>query len=111
LNRHRICRWQKKGISDHKLGAIDGFRESDLFTPAEKAALRYAEEMSRTPVDVPDDLFDELRRHFDDRGIVELTAMIAFENTRARFNRALHIESDRLCRLPDNDGAKSSKKP
>ena len=67
--------------------------------------------MSRTPVEVPDDLFDELRRHFDDRGIVELTAMIAFENTRARFNRALHIESDGLCMLPDNDDAKSRRKP
>jgi hypothetical protein len=102
---------RKKGISDHKLIAIDGFRESDLFTPAQKAALRYAEEMSRTPVDVPDDLFDELRRHFDDRGIVELTAMIAFENTRARFNRALHIESDGLCMLPDHGGGKTSRKP
>jgi alkylhydroperoxidase family enzyme len=102
---------EKKESATTSSEAIDGFRESDLFTPAEKAALRYAEEMSRTPVDVPDDLFDELRRHFDDRGIVELTAMIAFENTRARFNRAPHIESDRLCMLPDNDGAKSSKKP
>ena len=58
--------------------------------------------MSLTPVEVPDDLFDDLRRHFDDRALVDLTAMIALENMRARFNRALHIESDSLCRLPDN---------
>ena len=55
-----------------------------------------------TPVEVPDDLFGELRQHFDERALVELTAMIALENMRARFNRALHIESDSLCRLPDN---------
>jgi alkylhydroperoxidase family enzyme len=49
---------------------------------------------------VPDAVFDELRRHFDDRAIVELTATAAFENMRARFNRALGIESDGLCVLP-----------
>jgi alkylhydroperoxidase family enzyme len=56
--------------------------------------------MCRTPVDVPDAVFDELRRHFDEPQIVELTAAIALENLRARFNRALEVPSDRLCQLP-----------
>ena len=74
--------------------------ENPLFTPRERVALRYAEEMTQTSVDVPDDVFEELRRHFDDRQIVELTAEIALENLRARFNRALMIGSDDLCMLP-----------
>lgn len=47
----------------------------------------------------PDAVFEELKRHFDSGQIVELTAMVALENLRARFNRALEIPSDSLCRL------------
>jgi hypothetical protein len=89
-------------MSAEKLAALDGFRTSTLFTEVEKAALVYAEEMCRTPVDVPDEVFAEVRRHFSDEQIVELTAMIAFENFRARFNRAFEIASDGFCRLPDD---------
>ena len=45
-------------------------------------------------------MFDELKRHFNTEQIVDLTATIALENMRARFNRALQIESDSFCRLP-----------
>ncbi|HUA34050.1 MAG TPA: hypothetical protein VMA09_10630 [Candidatus Binataceae bacterium] len=93
------------GISAEKLAAIADYVENPLFTPRERAALRYAEEMSQTSVDVPDEVFEELRRHFDDRQIVELTAEIGLENLRARFNRALLIGSDELCMLPANHPA------
>jgi 4-carboxymuconolactone decarboxylase len=49
--------------------------------------------MTRTPVDVSDELVAALRKHLDERQIVELTAAIAWENWRARFNRALAIEA------------------
>jgi alkylhydroperoxidase family enzyme len=74
--------------------------ENPLFTPGERAALRYAEEMTLGSIDVPDEVFEELRRHFNTEQIVDLTATIAMENMRARFNRALQIESDGICRLP-----------
>jgi len=90
---------RKKGISEDKLDAVEGFRESELFSAAEKAALAYAEEMCRLPVEVPDAVFEAVRANFDDRAIVELTATIALENLRARFNRALQIPGDNLCRL------------
>ncbi len=83
-----------------KLGAVAEYAENPLFTPRERAALRYADGMTQTSVDVPDEVFAELKQHFDDRQIVELTAAIALENLRARFNRALRIESDGLCALP-----------
>jgi alkylhydroperoxidase family enzyme len=51
-------------------------------------------------VDVPDEVFEELKRHFNTEQIVDLTAIISMENMRARFNRALLVESDSFCRLP-----------
>jgi 4-carboxymuconolactone decarboxylase len=50
--------------------------------------------MTRTPVEVPDELFAALRNHFDERQMVELTSAIAWENFRARFDHALGIEAE-----------------
>ena len=49
--------------------------------------------MTCTPVEVADDLFEELAKEFDAAQLVELAASIAWENWRARFNHALGIES------------------
>ena len=62
-------------------------------------------------VNVPDEVFDDLKRHFNTEQIVDLTATIALENMRARFNRALQIESDTFCRLPANHPALASDSP
>jgi alkylhydroperoxidase family enzyme len=59
-----------------------------------------AEAMCERSVTVPDEVFEEVRRYFDEKAIVELVAMIALENMRARFNRALEIDSDGFCQLP-----------
>jgi AhpD family alkylhydroperoxidase len=88
------------GVTEETLAALDRYDENPLFTPAERVAIRYAEEMTRTPVEVSDELFAELRHHFDDRALVDLTAAIALENLHARFNWAFQIESDGLCRIP-----------
>ena len=93
---------REAGFSFEKLAAVAEYQASDLFTPAEKAALRYTDEVCRESVDVPDEVFDELRRHFNDSEIVDLTGVIALENFRARFNRALQIPSDELCQPPAN---------
>jgi alkylhydroperoxidase family enzyme len=49
--------------------------------------------MTQTPVGVPDELFNALKQHFSDSQMVELTAAIAWENYRARFNHAMGIEA------------------
>ena len=64
--------------------------------------------MTLASVDVPDEVFEELKRHFNTEQIVDLTATIALENMRARFNRALQIESDSFCRLPAHHPALAS---
>ena len=52
----------------------------------------YATGMTRSPVDVPDELFARLRERFDEAQLVELTDIIALENYRARFNWAFGLE-------------------
>lgn len=68
--------------------------------------LDYAVCMTRIPTDVPDGIFARLRSEFDDEQLVELTATIAQENFRARFNRPFEIGSvgfsdGAFCPLPE----------
>ncbi len=83
----------KAGASAAKIAAVERFRESDLFSPAEKAALTFAEGMTLTPAEVSDDVFQEAQRHFSNEQLVELAATVAMEKYRARFNRAFLVES------------------
>lgn len=62
--------------------------------------------MAQTPAEIPNELTERLRRHFSEPQIVEITACIAWENYRARFNRAFHIQSSgfsegAFCALPE----------
>jgi AhpD family alkylhydroperoxidase len=82
---------REAGVSDEQLRDFHNYRESDAFSPVEKLVMEYAEEMSKTNVEISDDLFARLREHFDDRQLVELTAAIGIENFRARFNNALDV--------------------
>jgi 4-carboxymuconolactone decarboxylase len=82
---------RRSGLSDAQLLALPFHRNSRLFTDLEELVLDYAVAMSETPVRVPDTLFDELRSHFDDAQLVELTHVIALESMRGRFNLAFGI--------------------
>jgi alkylhydroperoxidase family enzyme len=75
------------------LSELYQFDTSDLFSNKEKATLRYAEAISQTPNRVTDSLFADLKEHFTEDEIVELTALIAFQNCSSRFNTALKIPS------------------
>lgn len=59
-------------------------------------ALEYADRMTVTGNDVDDALFARLRGYYDDDAIVELTAVIAWENASSKFNRALRVPSQQL---------------
>ncbi len=101
----------KQGIASEKLQALREWRESALFDDVERLVLTYAEHMTRTPAEVPDDVFAALRARFDDAQLVELSTAIAWENFRARFNRAFLVESDGLsegafCLVPRPGGAR-----
>ena len=91
---------REQGITDEQLAGLASFESSPHFNALEKTVLRYTEGMTHNPAEVTDTVFEELKQYFTTAQIVELTAMIAFENFRARFNRALHIQSDGFCELP-----------
>jgi AhpD family alkylhydroperoxidase len=84
---------RKWGLSDEELLALPNYQSSALFSDVDKLVLDYAVGMSRTPVDVSDQLFGQLRQNLDDEQLVELTHFVALENMRGRFNRALGIGS------------------
>ena len=93
------------GVTEDQLRDLVHHGDSPHFSAAEKAALDYADAMSRTPVEVPDEVFASLREQYDDRQLVELTGAIAWENYRARFNAALDIapqgfSEGAVCALP-----------
>jgi len=83
-------RW---GLTNEELLALPSYRMSALFSDLDKLVLDYAVGMSRTPVEVSDELFDKLRQHFDEAQLVELTHLIAVENMYGRFNHALGVGS------------------
>jgi AhpD family alkylhydroperoxidase len=91
----------RAGISERQMRELMSYRDSDAFSPLEKLVIEYAECMTRTPVNVPDELFAKLREHFDEKQIVELTTEIAIENYRARFNWALGIQPQGFTRDGD----------
>jgi AhpD family alkylhydroperoxidase len=99
-----------EGITEQQLRDLPRYRDSGAFSELEKLVLDYATAMSRTPVEVPDELFEELRRHLDEAEIVELTTAAALENYRGRFNRALGFESQgfsegSFCAIPERDAS------
>ncbi len=94
------------GITEEQLRDLSVYKSSAAFSALEKLVVEYAAEMTQTPVDVPDELFAALRRNFSEAQLVELTADIAWENYRARFDHAFGIESQGFsegayCALPE----------
>lgn len=81
----------KAGVSEAKLRALPDHATSSEFSDVERLVLDFAVAMTRTPVDVPDDLYARLAEHFDEPQLVELANEIAIENYRARFNWAFGI--------------------
>lgn len=88
------------GASEEKIRQVEKARASDLFTGRERGALEYAEAMTITGAGVGDELFERVRAHFAEAEIVELTAAVALENFRSKFNTALRIEAQGFCVLP-----------
>jgi alkylhydroperoxidase family enzyme len=81
-----------EGLSDAQLEALRTGRH-EFFDERERAALAYAEAMTRT-IRVPDEVFAAVRRHFDERETVELTATVGAYNLVSRFLEAVELDHD-----------------
>lgn len=89
----------QQGGSQDKILDLAQFRQSPLFTEDEKAALEYAEVVTQSSNKVADELFGRLKSHFQDDAIIELTALIAFQNLSSKFNAALDAASFGFCHI------------
>lgn len=83
-----------------RLAEVATWRDSWVFSEPERLALEYAERMTITGELVDDAFFARLSQHYSAAQIVELTAAIAFENFRSKFNPPLGIEAQGFCLLP-----------
>lgn len=97
---------RKTGITEEQLRDMSCFEASHHFNDDEKLVLRLTVALTQIPSDVSDELFACLRNRFSERELVELTAAIAWENYRARFNRTFAVESEdfskgKFCPLPE----------
>lgn len=83
-----------------KVADLGAWRESPAFSETERVALEYAERMTHTGEKVDDALFARVKAQFSEPQIVELTAAVALENFRSKFNPTLGVESQGFCVLP-----------
>lgn len=83
---------RRHGWSQEQIDHLADFEAHQEFTPAEKVALRFAERMTRDAHSIDDELWNELRQHYDEGQIVELAAAIGLFNYFNRFNDALRME-------------------
>ena len=83
-------------ISDEKILALEEYATSPLYDERERVALEYADAITLSDHDVDDELFERVLRSIDDDAVVELTAVISWENSSSKFNRALRVPSQGL---------------
>jgi len=74
------------GIEERKLAAVWEYRTSPLFTETERVALDFALAAASVPNGVTDEMFSELRRHWSENQIVEITAVVAYFGFLNRWN-------------------------
>jgi len=85
---------REAGVTEAQL--LDLWRHdcSPHFDARQRVALDLAVAMTRTPLEVTDELFARAREHFDDAQLVELVNLIALENLRSRFNATFGLTAD-----------------
>ncbi len=79
----------KLDISREKLDELLRYRQSDRFSARERAALEYAEAITREDQEVTDACVEQLRKHFSDAEVVELTFIVGYQTFASKFAKAL----------------------
>ncbi len=80
---------RKAGETDERLFAVAAWREAPYFTDAERAALALTEAATRLADrtdPVPDSIWEEATRHYDEQGLAAIILMIATTNLFNRLN-------------------------
>ena len=82
------------GMTSAECDALADWRATSLFSEHERAALAFTDSMTRA-ISVPDDVFADVRRHFDERQIVELSVLIGAYNMHTRVQEALKLAREK----------------
>jgi len=93
VNQHVPELTAPEGLTKEECAALADWRASPFFNERERAALAYADAVTRD-IDVPDAVFAELRKHLNERQIVELTVLIGTYNMHTRVGQALQIDPE-----------------
>ena len=88
---------KKRGISIEKISALPDHQNSGLFSEKENVVLKFAEAVTIHDQAPDEKLFAQLKLFFTDDEIVELTALIAYQNLSSKFNAALQIPAQGFC--------------
>lgn len=95
----------KRGLTEAHLSALGDFEASPLFDDRIKAALAYAAAVTKNEVSA--DLMVRLKNHFNDDAIIELTALVAFQNLSTKFNSALGVAAQGFCNIQPSSNIKA----
>ncbi len=79
---------RRAGEAEERIHQLSAWEESSLFTEAERAALALTESVTRLPGGVPDEVYRGAARHFDERELAQLVALIFTVNAWNRMNVA-----------------------
>ncbi len=90
----------KRGVAIDKVEALADWQGNNLFDRREGVALEYAEAVTLRSGEIEQELMERVKQHFDDDAVVELTALIAFQNMSSKFNSALGVPPQGFCRIP-----------
>jgi len=96
----------REGLTQQQIDELESYATSDAFSDRQRTALGYAERITMSDQDVDEAFFATVQGEFETpAAIVELTAIVAFENFRSKFNHALLVDSNGFCALPErSDG-------
>jgi alkylhydroperoxidase family enzyme len=83
----------KEGLTPDQVAALSNWQASHLFSDRQRALLAYTDAMTRD-IDVTDNVFREVRKHFSERQTVELTMLIGAYNMLTRFLKALNVDPE-----------------
>ncbi|GAA4966776.1 carboxymuconolactone decarboxylase family protein [Yinghuangia aomiensis] len=100
INECVVClNWRNAdwGASEEQLAAVADYADSDLFTPAEKAALEFAERFATDSARIDDDLLERLTGHLTAPGVVDLTLVAGKYLALGRFMQVLGL--DQACNI------------
>ena|SRR5437764_1041311 len=101
------------GVGEQDLADLPRYQDSERFSEAEKLVLDLTVAMCSTPADVPKSLREQLLQHFTKGQLAEIASTVAWENHRARMNKALGVRpagfSDGdFCLLPEHHPAREA---